>query len=67
MMNKKYTKKEFEEMFEEAVIKATESLLNEYKNASKDEVKNPMMGFAFTMQNTLAYAELHKILFKEDK
>lgn len=66
-MKKKYTMEEFEKIYSEAVVKATESLLKEFKEASMGDELNPMAEFAFSMQNTLAFAELHKILFKEDK
>ena len=67
MLNKKYTMEEFEEMFAEATAKTIEKLLNEFKKQTKEEELNPMAEFAFSMQNTMVLAELHKELFKESE
>ena len=64
-MKKKYTMEQFEEMFEEAVVRTIDKLLKEFKENAKEEIKNPMMEFAFSMQNTMVLAELHKELFKD--
>lgn len=64
-MKKKYTMEQFEEMFEEAVVRTIDKLLKEFKENAKEEMKNPMMEFAFSMQNTMVLAELHKELFKD--
>ena len=66
-MKKKYTMEQFEEMFEEAVVRTIDKLLKEFKENAKEEIKNPMMELAFSMQNTMVLAELHKELFKESE
>ena len=65
MLNKKYTMEQFEEMFDEAVVKTIDKLIKEFKENSKEEMRNPMLEFAFSMQNTMAMCELKKMLFKE--
>lgn len=63
-MKKKYTMEQFEEMFDDAMIKAIEQLSKELTEHVGKEIDG-MKQFAFTMQNTMAMAELKKILFKE--
>lgn len=71
MFNKeeKYTMKEFEEMFNNAEIKALESLKNAAKESGeRQEGKDTSMAqMLFNMQNMLAYSELYKQLFKGEE
>lgn len=71
-MEKKYTMKEFKEMFEEAQFKALENIEEKFKEADKEnqkkgeEPRDAMFFFVNSMQNMIAYAELKKVLFGEE-
>ena len=63
-MEKKYTMKEFEEKFDNAVIITLEKILKDFENAAGEDISS-MGKFAFSMQNTMTMCELKKILFEK--
>lgn len=71
-MEKKYTMKEFKEMFEKAQFKALNNIEEQYKEIDKEnqekggEARDAMFFLLNTMQNVIAYAELKKTLFGEE-
>ena len=61
-MEKKYTMEEFEELYDNAIIKAIEKLDKEFQEKSNAD---GIGMFVFSFQNMLAMTELKKILFKK--
>lgn len=61
----KYTLEEFEKMFNEAQIQATEKMINDVKKADKNKKLSDMQLFTISIQNILFSAELKKILFRK--
>lgn len=67
MINKKYTMKEFEEMYDKAVIKTEEKMTKDFKNTVDKTDKDipPLAEFGFTLQNMLAMQKLKIELFRK--
>lgn len=64
-MEKKYTMKEFEQIFVEAQMQAMDQLMKEFRKSEK--VDDSLM-FIFNVQNMTAMAELYKNIFhKKEK
>ena len=68
-MEKRYTMKEFEEMYLKAQQEAIEELDNSMKETieEKGKDKDPMFMFGFTMQNVMATAKVYSKLFKVEE
>lgn len=64
---KKFTIKEFEEMFDNAVYEAMDSLDNKMKEVAEKNGKDNKNEFIFSMQNIMAFAELRSKLFDKEK
>lgn len=64
MEEKRYTKKEIEEMFMEAQSKAICNLSEKFKEVVGEKT-NGMSEMVFSMQNMVAIAEVYTEMFKE--
>ena len=65
-MERKYTMKEFEEMFKKAQIKTIEKLDMKMKEADTEGKMNGISAFTFSLLNMLCMAELYKELFRKE-
>lgn len=63
-MKKKYTMDEFEKIYDEAMFKTIEELSKDLVEHAGEKI-NGMQQLTFTMQNTMAMAELKKQIFKK--
>ena len=64
-MERKYTMKEFEEMFKKAQIKTIEKLDMQIKEMDTEGKLNGINLFAYSLQNMLCMNELYQELFKK--
>lgn len=65
-MERKYTMKEFEEMFKKAQTKTIEKLDMKMKEVDTDGKMNGIRAFTFSLQNILCMAELYEELFRKE-
>ena len=65
-MERKYTMKEFEEMFKKAQIKTIEKLDMKMKEADTEGKMNGISAFTFSLQNMLCMNVLYKELFRKE-
>ena len=65
-MERKYTMKEFEEMFKKAQIKTIEKLDMKMKEADTEGKMNGIGSFTFSLQNMLCMNVLYKELFRKE-
>lgn len=65
-MEKRYTMKEFEEMFKEAEVTTIAKMEKQLRAADEDNKGSSMFYVTFTMQNMMCLAELHSQLFKNN-
>lgn len=64
-MENKYTLKEFEKKYNNAVDLAIEKLMKELEEHDTENKMGSMEKILFSMQNINAFQELRKILFEE--
>ncbi len=64
-MEKRYTLKEFEKKYDEAMNKAIKELMEEIEESDRENKLDSTGKFVFSMQNVMAFSKLKKVLFGE--